>query len=697
MSSCPFCREKVHPEALKCPYCREWLPLAFKREMVRPCPHCGEIIRTIAKLCPHCRHPVSEEVGGNRELSQSDSGAVEARVHSSRPVPSEAPPPSQGLGAPIKSPPVGEGVGGVPPGPGLPPSPVSPNSTTAPLPSLQPNSKAPLSPPPPAISAQPKTSAHTLQVPTLSTLERGAPDFPPPPEGSLGLPKSPSSAVTEKAVPSQPSAPPADSESSPSNSSLEREQTLKTSTISIHSENSEEEQADSSDSSEEGGGDGGDIQISISSVELGNLEDTPDFDRELDIGDDFDLQDTKTSAPPVPLLQPPLSGGDGPADSSVPPSTEENASSDSLADQKTYRELKPFMGPVLSGDSIASGENEDDLSEERHTLQVKVEGTELSPKERIHSEEDEEEEHTLKVSINSASSDSSGPSGAESRSGGMDGGSSSTSETLRESSDSSPSKGERAPGGGEDVERAGEEFFFSAENMEFPPEEELEGDPVFEELVQSLADEELVLLEIFGPLKKFFWRPIEEVIERINFSTIPEVIQTLELQPIRKSIRILIEETFLKLSELYERESSGSAEKPESFESLVKIELKLPLREYIERLEQFDNSREKVLSFFSSLDVNSLSPWLKPLLSEELGAQLKSYTEAKGIEFAWKTLVRALESLGENSSLQLPESYEEFISDAQNFISQFEPTYSAFLSKVIELWADKLSPLLSKT
>lgn len=54
---CPFCKEKVRPEARKCPHCL--MPIPPNPQHDGTCPICKETIDPQATRCPHCKSWVS--------------------------------------------------------------------------------------------------------------------------------------------------------------------------------------------------------------------------------------------------------------------------------------------------------------------------------------------------------------------------------------------------------------------------------------------------------------------------------------------------------------------------------------------------------------------------------------------------------------------------------------------------------------
>lgn len=80
---CPDCREKIRPNALKCPRCHSLLPPERTGGCTVACPDCGEMIRSSAKVCRYCgyRHDTGIAIGRIASLRQP------ARTFSSHPIP----------------------------------------------------------------------------------------------------------------------------------------------------------------------------------------------------------------------------------------------------------------------------------------------------------------------------------------------------------------------------------------------------------------------------------------------------------------------------------------------------------------------------------------------------------------------------------------------------------------------------------
>jgi RNA polymerase subunit RPABC4/transcription elongation factor Spt4 len=61
--SCPFCKEQVHFEAVKCKHCgskigSEENTVVSKTLKTKACPNCAEQVKGAATICPYCKHPI---------------------------------------------------------------------------------------------------------------------------------------------------------------------------------------------------------------------------------------------------------------------------------------------------------------------------------------------------------------------------------------------------------------------------------------------------------------------------------------------------------------------------------------------------------------------------------------------------------------------------------------------------------------
>ncbi|TNE52145.1 MAG: hypothetical protein EP343_01740 [Deltaproteobacteria bacterium] len=271
-------------------------------------------------------------------------------------------------------------------------------------------------------------------------------------------------------------------------------------------------------------------------------------------------------------------------------------------------------------------------------------------------------------------------------------------------------------------EKAPDESTTSSEDEDsVPPEQEeddsdellstaeiLDADLVFEEIVQELEGDDFKIFEVLSTVRREFWAPLRAAFHDLEARSIKKVLQTLDLSPMRRSVRESIRDVGVSLFQTYEEyvnetaEFLGISDEQKSYlmleskeRELLLGELRSPFREYIERLESLDEARDLLQEQIASLSASQRSRILSPLLSSAMKRRLEQHQEARGIEAAWRVLH---EEIGRFASKQtiLKDEFQEFVLAMEQFLSQLEPTYSAILNRIVEVWGDRLVATLEE-
>ena len=117
--------------------------------------------------------------------------------------------------------------------------------------------------------------------------------------------------------------------------------------------------------------------------------------------------------------------------------------------------------------------------------------------------------------------------------------------------------------------------------------------------------------------------------------------------------------------------------------------LRSPFREYIDRLEHFDLLLESTQEKMDEMTPSARKKMERSLCSQALEEQLKSFEQAQGLEKAW----RCFQEKAQKNVAILDSSIEEMdelMEAMEKFLSQLEPTYSAILYRVLDLWEEHL-------
>lgn len=236
----------------------------------------------------------------------------------------------------------------------------------------------------------------------------------------------------------------------------------------------------------------------------------------------------------------------------------------------------------------------------------------------------------------------------------------------------------------------------------------LDADLVFEEIVQELEGDDFKIFEVLSTIRREFWAPLRSAFQVLEARSLKKVLLTLDLAPMRRSIRESIRDVGVSLFQTYEAyvdetaASLGISDEQKSYlmleskeRELLLGELRSPFREYIERLEHLDEARDFLQEQMAALSASQRSRLLAPLLSSTTKRRLEQHQEAKGIEAAWRVLH---EEIGKFAGKQtvLTEEFGEFLDAMDQFLSQLEPTYTAILNRIVEVWSDRLVATLEE-
>lgn len=231
-------------------------------------------------------------------------------------------------------------------------------------------------------------------------------------------------------------------------------------------------------------------------------------------------------------------------------------------------------------------------------------------------------------------------------------------------------------------------------------------DLVFEEMVQSLEMDEFAVMEVLGTAKKMFWAPLRNTTLQVANENIVAFLHTLDLSLIRGAILEMGRTLSTDISSVYHShlsnlESSGSLTSDErvlydlnpSQQERILSDIRSPFREYVERLEQLDQAKEMLLHLLHE-HISAQLGRLPPLLDSALKVRLDAMEEAQGIEQSWKALLEVMRAGLSYYKEEAQEEVEHLLDAMEQFLSQFEPTYTALLNRIIEVWSDRLMPPL---
>ena len=236
--------------------------------------------------------------------------------------------------------------------------------------------------------------------------------------------------------------------------------------------------------------------------------------------------------------------------------------------------------------------------------------------------------------------------------------------------------------------------------------EDLDADLIFEDVLQSLEGEEYKVVEILSHIKRLFWTPLQETLQGGKFENIVAFLHSINLTPIRRAIRETAQQTLTSISDIYGQELESVADETgltDGEKQLYQLtgereerllgDLRMPFREFVERLEQLDTALDEMLNVLTE-EVSAKIGHQRPLLALPIVEKIGSIEEATGIESSWNIVLEA-SRLGLTSyAAEAPDEVQAFEHAMEQFISQFGPTYSAILVRVLEIWSDRLMPPL---
>jgi hypothetical protein len=240
---------------------------------------------------------------------------------------------------------------------------------------------------------------------------------------------------------------------------------------------------------------------------------------------------------------------------------------------------------------------------------------------------------------------------------------------------------------------------------DLPPFPE-DADIVFEDMVQSLEVEEFQVMEVLGTAKRMFWAPLKDTAQQTAFENIVAFLHSLDLSPIRRALMEMGKTISQDIGNVYSnhldeltRNGDLTADEQALYhlsavqKEHIQGDIRSPFREFIERLEQLDQAQEQILNLLHE-HISTQLGRLPPLLDAELLDKLDQVEEAQGIEASWRVLLAAMQAGLAYYQNEAADEVAQLTDAMEQFISQFEPTYTALLNRVIEVWSDRLMPPL---
>ncbi len=231
-------------------------------------------------------------------------------------------------------------------------------------------------------------------------------------------------------------------------------------------------------------------------------------------------------------------------------------------------------------------------------------------------------------------------------------------------------------------------------------------DPTFEVMIETLEVDELRMVEVLSAVKQMFWSKLRDLSRQCSNENVIAFLHSLDLSSIRMAIRETAQEVAEEIGEVYAQKLDELADArqldmasrmkyilEQEHRDRIAGDIRTPFREFVERLERLDQARDSML-FLLNDQISAQLSRQKPLLSNALLEKLNQAEEPRGIELAWGLWLEALKRAMALYQAEAPEETAQLSLALEQFISQFDPTYSAILNRILEIWTDKLLPPL---
>jgi len=231
-------------------------------------------------------------------------------------------------------------------------------------------------------------------------------------------------------------------------------------------------------------------------------------------------------------------------------------------------------------------------------------------------------------------------------------------------------------------------------------------DPTFEVMIETLEVDELRMVEVLSAVKRMFWSKLRDLSSQCSNENVIAFLHSLDLSPIRMTLRETAQQVVDEIAEVYAQKLDEIADArqldlasrvpyilDQERRDRITSDIRTPFREFVERLERLDQARDGMLLLLNDQISAQLSRQ-KPLLSASLLHKLQRVEEPRSIETAWALWLEALKRAMTLYQAEAPDETTQIVLALEQFISQFEPTYSAILNRILEIWTDKLLPPL---